>query len=213
MLLQKYLNLKCYPLCLLYFGIALFLAYCQQEYSVIPQLTNQIADSGVEEMAAIESFMRLRWVLILMPAVSVAVRMAIISLCLYVGSFLFFTGDDTNTYYKWWNISVKSQMIMTVYGIIVSSLNLFLSAESALNFPKVTSLYVLFGDYLAEQWMQIPFLAINLFEILLWIFMALLVSEDMNISFRRSVKFVLSSYVLPYIVYMCFLMFITIYIS
>lgn len=213
MLLRNYLLLNCLPLCLVYACITLLLAFFQQEYSVIPQLTQTLADCSPEVSAVIEFFLKIRGLLIIVPAISIIIRMAVISLCLYIGSFFFFTGDESNTYYRWWNISVKSQVVMVIYGTIVSLLNIFVSSDMAINFPKVTSLCVFWGDQILEQWMQIPLLAVNLFEVILFVLMSILVSKEIQISYGQAFKFVFSAYVIPYAIYLCFLMFVTIYVS
>jgi len=170
-------------------------------------------DCSPDVIPAIESFLKIRWLLIVSSAITIVIRMLAISICLYIGSLFFFTGDETNIYYRWWNISVKSQIVMTIYGIIVSLLNLFVSSDVALNFPKNISLCAIFGDKLSEQWMQIPLLAVNVFEVILFVLMSLMVSKEMKTTYSYALKFVFSSYVIPYAVYMCFLMFITIYVS
>ena len=61
--------------------------------------------------------------------------------------------------------------------------------------------------------MQIPLLAVNLFEVLLFFFMSSLVSTEIRVSYGSALKFVFSSYVMPYAIYVCFLMFLTFYVS
>lgn len=210
---EKYLKMNCLPLCMIYLGIVLLLAFFQQEYSVIPQLNQKMAESETDITSVIESFMRLRWFLIITPAVSILVRIAIISSCLYVGSFFFFIEDETNSFSRWWNITVKSQIIMIIYGVVVSLINILISSEAALAFPQKISLLVLFDSQIPERWMQIPLLAINIFEVLFWILMSHFIAIKNRITLKESLRFVLFSYVMPYFIYMCFLVFITIYVS
>lgn len=75
-----------------------------------------------------------------------------------------------------------------------------------------TSLLFLGGEDV-EPWVRMPLSAVNVFEILYWIVMSLLVRKLCGTEFGRSFIFVMSTYGVGYLFYIAFLMFLMLYMT
>lgn len=64
-----------------------------------------------------------------------------------------------------------------------------------------------------EPWVRMPLAAINVFEVLYWVVMALLVGGLCGTRFGKSFKFVMSTYGVGYLFYIAFLMFLMLYLT
>ncbi len=196
---------------LLYVGVMLVITFLQQEFVLMPEL--QSFDLVGEDAKAqmVENWQKWRWVSFVLAPVLLLLRLSLVSLCMFVGSF--FIADMGGKKLKdWWEVVMIAQSVMLIYSIILCVTNIAAGTDEAFEVTKYTSLLFLGGDNI-EQWIKVPLSAVNLFEIAYWCVMAKLVSIKAETNFGKSFKFVMSSYGVGYLFYIVLLMFLILYLN
>ena len=158
-----------------------------------------------------EKWQKWRWVSFLVAPLILALRLSLVSLCLFIGGF-FFAGMSGHNFKDWWGVAMKAQAVMLAYSIVLCIVNLVSGADKAMDVTMYSSLLFLGGENM-EQWIKLPLSAVNVFEFLYWIFMALLVGKLCNARFGKSFEFVMSSYGVGYLFYIVLLMFLLLYLG
>lgn len=196
---------------LLYVSIMLLITFMQQEFVLMPEL--QSLDLVGDEVRAkmLEEWQKWRWVSFIVAPVVLLLRLSLVSLCMFVGSF-FFASMTGWKYKDWWTVAVKSQSVMILYSIILCVVNVAAGSNEALELTKYTSLMFLGTDNM-EQWLKLPLSALNIFEVIYWSVMSKFVSIRTGNKFCVSFRFVLSSYGAGYLFYIVLLMFLLLYLS
>lgn len=129
---------------LLYMSIYLVITLIQQEYIVLPNLL-QLDIIGEESKAqVIENFNRTRWIAFLVTPLIILVRLSLVSLCLYIGSF-FFPKMVGIKFEDCWRVAVKVQMVLVIYSIIVCTASLLFSSSKVNELLSYSSLAFLGG--------------------------------------------------------------------
>jgi len=200
-----------YHIFLLYLSIMLLITFIQQEYITAPNLQAQyyLNDEALARM--LERWQKWRWVSFIIIPFLLLLRLILVTLCLFVGSF-FFAEMNKMRLKDWWGIVMKGQAVIILYSIILCVFNAATGAGKAFDFKEYTSLLFLGGDNV-EQWIKLPLSAVNVFEIAYWFVMAKLVSVKTETGFGKSFKFVMSSYGVGYLFYIVLLMFLILYLN
>lgn len=196
---------------LLYVSMMLVITFLQQEFVLTPELQN-IDLVGEEARAELmEKWQRWRWVSFLVAPLLLALRLSLVSSCLFIGGF-FFAGMSSHKFKDWWGVAMKAQAVMLAYSVVLCIVNLAFGANKAIDVTMYSSLLFLGGENI-EQWIKLPLSAVNVFEVLYWTVMALLVGKLSNARFGKSFEFVMSSYGVGYLFYIVLLMFLMLYLS
>ena len=74
---------------LLYVSVMLIITFLQQEFVLLPELQNLDIVGEDTRTQILERWQRLRWVSFLLVPVLLALRLSLVSLCLFIGSFFF----------------------------------------------------------------------------------------------------------------------------
>ena len=149
---------------------------------------------------------------ILIPII-LFIKFGIISICLLAGAFLF---DIRISLKKLFHIVVISESILLLP--LVVKIIWFIATPSSYTLEDVQlfyplSLLSLFDPHTLDSWWLYPLQVLNLFELLYWITLALLLRKVVNASFDRRLGLVLSSYGSGLLIWVIFITFITLNIS
>lgn len=196
---------------LLYVCVMLIIAFLQQEVILLPELQSfdLIGDEAKAKM--LEDWQKWRWVSFTLIPILLLLRISLVTVCLFLGSFFF--ADMFGLKFKdWWEIAMIAQAVMILYSIIVFVINVACGESKALEVTKYTSLLFLEKDNM-EQWIKLPLSSVNILEIAYWLIMAKIVSLKTESGFGKSIKFVLSSYGVGYLFYIVLLMFLILYLN
>ncbi len=196
---------------LLYVSVMLIITFLQQEFVLLPELQNLDIVEEWAKAQLLERYQRMRWVAFVLVPTLLALRLSLVSLCLFTGSF-FFAETNGKKYKDWWGVAVIAQAVMLAYSVILCIVNIAFGANMAMDVTTCTSLLFLGGEDI-DPWVRMPLAAVNVFEILYWIVMALCVGKLCGTKFWHSFKFVMSSYGVGYLFYIALLMFLMLYLT
>lgn len=196
---------------LLYVSVVLIITFLQQEFVLMPELQNFDLVDDEAKAQLLERWQKWRWVSFVVTPLLLLLRLGLVSLCLFVGSF-FFSEMSGRVFKDWWTVAMNAQAVMILYSVVLCITNLVAGSDMAMEVTKYSSLLFLGGDNI-EQWIKLPLSAVNIFEIAYWLVMARLISVQTKIQFCRSWGFVMSSYGVGYLFYIVLLMFLILYLS
>lgn len=196
---------------LLYVSVVLIITFLQQEFVLMPELQNFDLVDDEAKAQLLERWQKWRWVSFVVTPLLLLLRLGLVSLCLFVGSF-FFSEMSGRVFKDWWTVAMNAQAVMILYSVVLCITNLVAGSDMAMEVTKYSSLLFLGGDNI-EQWIKLPLSAVNIFEIAYWLVMARLISVRTKIQFGRSWGFVMSSYGVGYLFYIVLLMFLILYLS
>ena len=196
---------------LLYVSVVLIITFLQQEFVLMPELQNFDLVDDEAKAQLLERWQKWRWVSFVVTPLLLLLRLGLVSLCLFVGSF-FFSEMSGRVFKDWWTVAMNAQAVMILYSVVLCITNLVAGSDMAMEVTKYSSLLFLGGDNI-EQWIKLPLSAVNIFEIAYWLVMARLSSVRTKIQFCRSWGFVMSSYGVGYLFYIVLLMFLILYLS
>lgn len=209
--MRQYLSINRINILLLFWGIILIATYIQQEYIVIPQISNMPVADEVVKAKIFEGYYKYRWLMFVMPPVVMLLRISLVSFCLFMGGF--FRGQKNQIKYTdSWNIALKSDVVLILFSLITCFISIALGTEQAADVARYNSLTFLVDANITEQWLLIPIAALNIFEVCYWFFMAKLVAVQTSNGYWDSFKFVMSTYGVGYLFYIVFLMFLLLYL-
>ena len=189
----------------------LIITFLQQEFVLLPELQNLDIIGEDARSQLLERYQRMRWVSFLLVPVLLALRLSLVSLCLFIGSF-FFTETNGKKFKDWWGVATVAQAVMLAYSVILCVVNIAFGANMAMDVTTYTSFLFLGGED-SEPWVRMPLVAVNVFEVLYWIVMALLVGRLCRTRFGKSFRFVMSTYGVGYLFYIALLMFLMLYLT
>lgn len=196
---------------LLYVGVMFIITFLQQEFVLLPELQHFDLVGDEARAQLLERYQKTRWISFVLVPTLLLLRLSLVSLCLFVGSF-FFSDMGGRKYKEWWDVAIKAQAVMLVFSVVLCVVNVSFGSNKTLDVTTYTSLLWLGGKDM-EPWIRLPLSAINVFEILYWIAMAILVSKMCNTQKGKSFQFVISSYGIGYLFYIVLLMFLYLYLS
>lgn len=210
--MKKYLSLKRLPFILLLVSILLGVGYIQQEYIAIPQISNMPVVDEAVKIKILENYYKYRWLTFLIPIVTLFIRISLVALCLFFGD-LFNERQQKIKYSVWWNIALKSDIILILFSVIIGAIAMWYGVEQVTDAARYSSFAFLVDQNITEQWLLVPIAALNIFEVCYWFFMAKLVAVQTDEGYWRSFKFVLSTYGIGYLFYIVFIMFLLLYLA
>lgn len=196
---------------LLYVSVMLVITFLQQEFVLIPELQNLDIVGEEAKAQMLEKWQKWRWLSFLIVPFLVALRISLVSLCFFVGSF-FFTDMSGRRFKDWWGVAMKAQVVILAYNVVVCFVNIVFGSNKALEVTTYSSLLFLGGEDM-EAWIKLPLSAINAFEIVYWLVLSFLVGRLCRSRFGKSFRFVMSSYGVGYLFYIVLLMFLLLYLS
>ena len=196
---------------LLYVIVMLIIIFLQQEFVLLPELQNLDIVGEEAKGQLLEQYQKTRWISFLLAPALLLLRLSLVTLCLFIGSF-FFAEMNGKKFKDWWGVAMVAQAVMLTYSVILCAVNIGVGANKALELTTYTSLLFLGGENI-ESWIRMPLAAVNVFEILYWIVMALLVGRLCGTRFGKSFKFVMSTYGVGYFFYIALLMFLMLYLT
>ena len=168
-----------------------------------------------EQMAAdriakmIELSQKWQWVGYVLIPVIVVVRVCFPAICLYVGCFI--TGLNIN-FGKLFKVALLADFVFVFAGIAKLATLIFfknVTTLSDLQFHPLSLLEAL-GRSSVEPYFIYSLSLINLFELIYWLVLAWLLTEAIGKSFGQSLKTVTSSYGTGLLLWVLFIMFLTI---
>lgn len=189
----------------------LIIAFLQQEFVLLPELQNLDIVGEEAKGQLLERYQKTRWISFLLAPALLVLRLSLVTLCLFIGSF-FFAEMNGKKFKDWWSVAMVAQAVMLTYSVIFCAVNIGFGANKALELTTYTSLLFLGGENI-ESWIRMPLAAVNIFEILYWIVMALLVGRLCGTRLGKSLKFVMSTYGVGYLFYIALLMFLMLYLT
>lgn len=196
---------------LLYVSVMLVITFLQQEFVLLPELQNLDIIGEEAKAQLLERYQSIRWLSFLLVPILLLLRLSLVTLCLFIGGF-FFAQMSGKRFGDWWGVATVAQAVMLTYSVILCIVNLSAGSNKAMELTTYTSLLFL-GNENLEQWVRLPLSAVNIFEILYWIVMALLVGKLCRTRFGKSFKFVMSTYGVGYLFYIALLMFLMLYLT
>ena len=205
------MNSNARALFLLYVSVMLIITFLQQEFVLLPELQNlDIIGEGARAQM-LDRYQRMRWTSFLLVPLLLLLRLSLVTLCLFIGSF-FFAKINGRKFKDWWGVAMVAQSVMLAYSVILCAVNIGLGVNKAMELTTYTSLLFLGGESI-EPWVRMPLSAVNVFEVLYWIVMALLVGRLCRTKFGKSFRFVMSTYGVGYLFYIALLMFLMLYLT
>lgn len=196
---------------LLYVSVMLIITFLQQEFVLVPELRNLDIIREDARAQMLEQYQRTRWISFLLVPLLLLLRLSLVTLCLFIGSF-FCAEMNGKKFKEWWSVAMVAQSVMLSYSVILCAVNIGFGANKAMELTTFTSLLFLGGENI-EPWVRMPLAAINVFEILYWVVLSLLVGRLCGTRFGKSFKFVMSTYGVGYLFYIAFLMFLMLYLT
>lgn len=196
---------------LLYVSVMLVITFLQQEFVLLPELQNLDIVGDETKVQLLKRYQRIRWLSFVLVPVLLLLRLSLVTLCLFIGGFFFAEMSGTR-FGAWWGVATVSQAVMLSYSVILCIVNVTAGANKAMELTTYSSLLFL-GRESMEQWGRLPLSAVNIFEILYWIVMSLLVGRLCDTKFGKSFKFVMSTYGVGYLFYIALLMFLMLYLT
>ena len=188
----------------------LIVVFIRQEFVFVPQLQNLEIIGDDAKIHLLEKFQNIRWISYFFVPLSIVLRLLLVSLCFFIGSFLI-PGMSGFTFSEWFTISMKAHVIWVINNISYCIESVQSSSLQSVVINKYTSLLFLTGDNNIEKWISLPLVSINIFEIVYWIFLAILVSKLAGTKVSTSFRFVMSSYGVGFMFYIVLLMFLMLY--
>jgi hypothetical protein len=179
-------------------------------------LNNDEIIANIGKFAFMDSYNKYRWITYVLIPLLVIIRVMYSATCLYIGHIF---GDSSIEYGKsrkfseYFNITLKSEIVLIAHAFIVFILFLWLGIENGKESMKYTSLAAFFDMDITEKWILIFFTAMNIFELAYWLLMAKLLSPLHECNFWTSFKFVLTTYVPGFLLYVIAIMFLLLYLS
>lgn len=124
---------------LLYVGVMLITTFLQQEFVLIPELQNfdLVGDEARAQM--LEKWQKWRWLSFVAAPILLLLRLSLVSLCLFVGSF--FSAEMAGRKFRdWWGVAMKAQAVMILYSVVLCVVNVTSGANEAQTLTNCTSL-------------------------------------------------------------------------
>lgn len=171
---------------------------------------NQIAEDRIKEF--IENRKNWNAYVYLSIVLSVLLKIALTSVCLYTGAILF---NIKIKYSQLFKISTQAELVFVFSNLLKMTLLLFfLDVDNIddLNY-SLFSIHSMFEPDTIEVYLNYPLQVFNLFELLYWIVLAILLGKEMQKTFWSSFDFVVSTYVVGLLIWLVFVSFLTLNFS
>ncbi|MBN1251321.1 MAG: hypothetical protein JXR51_16110 [Bacteroidales bacterium] len=217
-ILEKKINL-------LYSPFYFFVAFCSLSF-IITFLTNKliitedlIYNSFAEQLTSqrieriIATRLKFDWISYILSPIFIFLKFVIIAIVLNIGDIL----KDYKIGFK--NLFQAAMIAETIF-FIPKLIKLFwflffYEAQTMQEFGDFNflSLLSMFNKDEIYPWLIYPFSLANIFELIYWLFLAFLISKFSKLDYNKSLGLVLSTYFVALIVWLVFVMFISLNIS
>jgi hypothetical protein len=170
-------------------------------------LGEQLAADRIAKM--IEVSKKLQWLgYIFVPIVGL-MRICFTAICIYIGCFI---AELRISFGKFFKIALLADFVFVLAGIVKLVILIFFRNISTLNDLQFQpfSLLELFDSTSIEALFIYPFTLISVFELLYWLALAWLLSGVIEKPFGNSLKKVASSYGIGLLLWVLFVMFLTV---
>ena len=167
----------------------------------------QLAAKRIAKM--IEVSQKWQWIGYVFVPIIILMRVCFTSICIYIGCFLTNIKVGFNQLFK---VGLLADFVFVLAGIIKLVILIFfkdISTISDLQFQPL-SLLELFDRNSVDPLFIYPFSLISVFEMLYWLALAGLLSSVINQPFGNSLKTVASSYGIGLLLWVLFVMFLTV---
>lgn len=210
-ILEKYLKLDNLNLFIFITIIVTVQLYVQQEYVFMPQMNDIPLFNEALKSQLIDQFVKYRWLSFIIAPLILFLRITIVGYCLFVGGILFDSWKSLN-YRSCFNVALKADIILVSFSIVYTLLVVIFGYEKGLYLMNCFSLIAFFDMNTTEPWLLAPLALFNLFELLYWIFLAKLLSKELNNKYFISLSFVISTYGVGFVLYILFVVFILLFV-
>ncbi|WP_461632469.1 hypothetical protein [Labilibaculum euxinus] len=151
---------------------------------------------------------KIEWFVYLLLPIAVAAKIILITFCFKIGAIL--NNTKKNSFIK---TVIFSEYFFIGLGLVKSiwffSHKNILTIEYVQNFHPF-ALINLFDISALESWIQFPLQTLNLFEVIYWFILTWLISKELKVKFWKSFEFVMSTYGIGLLIWVVFVMFLTI---
>ena len=107
---------------LLYVSVVLIITFLQQEFVLMPELQNFDLVDDEAKAQLLERWQKWRWVSFVVTPLLLLLRLGLVSLCLFVGSF-FFSEMSGRVFKDWWTVAMNAQAVMILYSVVLCITN------------------------------------------------------------------------------------------
>ena len=157
-----------------------------------------------------ETISEIEWFIYLLTPVFYLFKFFVVAIVLSTGDFLF--GYKIG-FKKMFQIAMVAELVFLLPDLI--KIVWFLFFEQAETIKQVgsfefLSIYSLFKNDEIYNWLKYPFSVANVFELIYWLVLALGIKYVTGFNYDKSLKFILSTYVPVLIVWVMFIMFLSI---
>lgn len=191
----KIISRFCLGWILVYLVIQLVLTYINQQ-TVFINWFEEMKDIDDELKESLwNSLMGERWKSFLFAPCGMIFRLFSVSLCFFVGSFVYEKYLSIN-YSDWWCIAVKSEWIHVLSIAIILVFNIITdNVDMNLFYNKISLLSIFDIDFVNEnKWAYIPFYSINVQEFLYWLILSFNISRKIHQSYFCSFIYLAKTY-------------------
>ena len=167
----------------------------------------QLAVNRIAEI--IELSKKSQWIGYVFIPIALLIRISCTSICIYIGCFLANVKVGFNQLFK---VALLSDFVFVLAGIIKLVTLIFFKEINTISdlHSQPLSLLELFDKESIDLILIYPFSIISFFELLYWLVLARLLSEVINQPFNESIKTVASSYGVGMLLWVLFVMFLTV---
>lgn len=160
----------------------------------------------------IELSRKWQWIGYIVASVLILIRVSFTASCIYIGSFI---GNLNIRFKELFKVALLADFVFVLAGITKLLMLIFVKEVSTLEDIQFQplSLLELFGKGAVDPILVYPYSLISVFELLYWLALAWLLSGVVNKSFGRSLKTVAVSYGSGLLLWVLFVMFITLNLS
>jgi hypothetical protein len=170
--------------------------------SLIEQLSMERIDSIIHENR------KWQYLTVLFIPLVLLIKIGFTAFCLYVG--LSFAGLQ-NSFAELFNISMKAELVFIVASILKFLINILTHRVEVFddlnNYPL--SLISITGTKGIYPWLTYPLQTLNLFELIYWLALAKGLEVTFSRGYSSSLVLVLSSYVIGLVIWILFVMLLT----
>lgn len=206
MMLHQLLAANKLSVFLLISSATMLIMFFQQELVAKFELDNMMEAATMNKSFAVAFLNNIKWLILILIPLMLLIRISYTSTCLYIGAIIMEKDTKEFNYRGMFNIALKGDAILLV-GVLYNFIRYsYMPASSPFDLYKYTSLLGLVNS--TKAWIIAGLMLINIFEIFYMLFLSKLISAQYNMSYKQSLKFVLTTYGIGLLAYVMSLMII-----
>lgn len=210
-MISQILQIKNIPYFIFIISLLVLISLIQQELFLEKEISSMMLDTVVDKTEMLSFIKKIKWISLLIIPIIVIVRVAYSAGCMFVGGVY---DSNSNVKYKdMFNIALKCDIVFLLYVLYNFILLLTVDVGNLTNVSRYSSFAYFFNIATIEQWILVPVMALNIFEILYWFLLSKFYSVFYRKTFWESFKFVMSTYGTGLFIYIIFSMFIILYVQ